>query len=143
MTSRMVACSSGSRWRVWSATIDTTETPLVYADDTAIVIEIAARSDTLVALFLPATHARHWVGELAALVDLALLEGGYPGTPLSAPAGRAPAGALVWRMLICPKDRSAVVRVAVIGGPSRAAGRATTRRSMPRRSGAGSPSPRR
>lgn len=65
----------------WSATIDTTETPLIYLDDTAVVIEIAGRGDTLVALCLPATHARHWVGELAALVDQALAEGGYPGTP--------------------------------------------------------------
>lgn len=64
-----------------SATIDTTEAPLVYLDDTAVVIEIAGRGDTLVALTLPATHARSWVGELAALVDLALLEGPHPDTP--------------------------------------------------------------
>ena len=62
----------------WSATIDTTEAPLVYLDDTAIIIEIAARSDTLIALTLPATHARTWAGELAALVDLALHEGRHP-----------------------------------------------------------------
>ncbi len=58
-----------------STTIDTTETPLVYLDDTAVVIEIAGRGDTLVALILPATAAPAWVGELAALVDVALLEG--------------------------------------------------------------------
>ena len=62
-----------------SATIDTTETPLVYLDDTAVIIEIAARGDTLVALTLPATHARTWAGELAALVDVALTEAGHPG----------------------------------------------------------------
>lgn len=64
-----------------SATIDTTETPLVYLDDTAIIIEIAARSDTLVALTLPANAARTWAGELAALIDLALTEAGYPDSP--------------------------------------------------------------
>ncbi len=64
-----------------SATVDTTETPLVYLDDTAIVIEIAARGDTLVALTLPATHAPAWVGELADLIDLALTEGPHPDRP--------------------------------------------------------------